>query len=104
MKKQGLLQVLEGTQHAQGHTAREKAQTWHSAFVGVEGGGLGFLWVRSLLVNVKPHNSGNSAWEGKSRVVPAVSNLGHPGFSARRRSWVGWPGSLSSCVAGNVCI
>jgi len=30
-----------------------------------------------------------------------ISYLGHPGLSRRKDSWVGQPGSLSSCIAGD---
>lgn len=43
-------------------------------------------------------------WGGKSRVTTEVTYLGHPGLSIKGTSWVGSPGSVSSCVAGNVFI
>lgn len=42
--------------------------------------------------------------EGKTLVMQKISYLGDPGLSKRGILWVGWPGSLSSCVVGNVFI
>ena len=45
--------------------------------------------------------AGIKAQGGKSRVSQMIGYLGQPGLSERETSWVGWPGSLYSCIAGS---
>lgn len=99
-----------GTCHAWGHTVRSWEErkrkimlAWCSSFIKVEGGGLGlrriilYWWI----LNIK---AGIEVWERKSKATEKVSYLGHPGLSKKGTSWMGWPGSLYSCVAGSVFI
>lgn len=82
---------------------REKAWTWGSAFIRVKGGVPRVFWVHSILGNL---NIGAEikVWDRKSRVTQKVSDRGQTGLPKRRTLWVGWPGSLTSCVAANVFI
>lgn len=99
-------QVLEGTQHSWGHTVRSQVERERQCgpdFIEVEDGVprfCGFIiywWIKNIRAGIKP-------WGGKSRVTTEVAYLGHPGLSIKGTSWVGSPGSVSSCVAGNVFI
>lgn len=62
------------------------------------------MHVYYLLANLKCKKSRNLGTRRESGVSQVVSFLGFPGLPEKGDSWVGQPGSLSSCVAGDVFI
>lgn len=102
-KRQGLF--LTG--HVHGHTAKSPEESESMdlgfSFIRVEGGVPRIFWVHSMLVNLNIRAE-IKVWERKSSIPQKVSDGGQPGLPKKGTLWVGCPGSLTSCVAGNVFI